>query len=126
MPAGRGEQPEAGDDTVQGVQLPPSHVRVGDTVVYTSKFNATYRFTVRDVDDAWITFETGQKVHADRFEREAFAVVRETGTEVGSTESDSVTANEPSRVPDRIDRTDRDDRAGEESSGDELSPTAAE
>lgn len=58
------------------VQIPADAVRVGDTVVYTSRLDKEYRFMVAGVDANWITFETGQMVHTDRFEREAFSVVR--------------------------------------------------
>ncbi|QLD87109.1 hypothetical protein HWV23_15715 [Natronomonas halophila] len=57
-------------------RLSSDAVRVGDTVVWTSKLNKEYRFTVATVDSTWITFQTGQMVHKDRFDREDFVVVR--------------------------------------------------
>lgn len=60
----------------RSLQLPADGVRVGDTVIYTSKFDAEYRFTIASVDPDWLTFETGQMVHKNRFERESFEVVR--------------------------------------------------
>jgi hypothetical protein len=64
-------------------------VRAGDRVVFESKLNKAYEFVVAAVDAEWITFETGQKVHKNRFDREDFAV-RRTGDE----ESASVRINE--------------------------------
>lgn len=57
-------------------ELPAESLRVGDTVVWTSKLNKEYRYEVAEIDSTWVTFETGLMVHTDRFERGAFEVVR--------------------------------------------------
>lgn len=131
MPEGTERRPEPGDEGEQRLQVAAAHVRVGDVVVYTSKLNAEYRFTVTDVDDEWITFRTGQKVHADRFDREPFAVIREqpegvtlAGADTASDESSQGTGR--AEHPDRADRTDRTEHAGNEATGRERSPTQAE
>lgn len=77
-------------------RLSSDAVRVGDTVVWTSKLNKEYRFTVAAVDSTWITFQTGQMVHKDRFDREDFAVVRtdEEASPAAETDGEEPTASD--------------------------------
>lgn len=67
---------ESDEQSRNRLQLPAEDVRVGDSVVFTSKLNKEYRFTVAAVDTEWLTFQTGQMVHVNRFERENFVVIR--------------------------------------------------
>jgi hypothetical protein len=88
------EEPPDDETAAQHRRRPADGVRAGDTVVYTSKLNKEYRFEVTDVDDDWIAFRTGQMVHADRFEREDFEVVRSGEAAVASAEGRTAPASE--------------------------------
>lgn len=79
-----GRKPDS--ETTHRVVIPAEALSVGDTVVWTSRLNKEYRYRVADIDGTWITFQTGVMVHRDRFEREAFEVVRE--SEVGTSSTD--------------------------------------
>lgn len=71
-------------------------VHSGDTVVYRNKRNREYRFEVADVDEEWVTFQTGQMVHINRFRREDFEVVR-SGVDPAEDEGDIAETPEESR-----------------------------
>lgn len=93
---GTGTYHDSVDETQRRLQVPANAVRVGDTIVHTSKLNKEYRFEVAAVDSDWITFETGQKVHADRFESDRFEVVRPDPTGSGVEERSDDAQRDPS------------------------------
>lgn len=68
---------ESDTEETRRTELSADALRVGDTVVWTSKLNKEYQYEVADIDSTWITFKTGLMVHTDRFERGAFEVVRD-------------------------------------------------
>jgi hypothetical protein len=85
---------ESRGTAAERLEVDADAVRAGDTVVFESKLNKAYEFVVADVDAEWITFETGQKVHKNRFDREDFAVRRNVREESGNGRSDEADGDE--------------------------------
>ena len=100
---GKTREPRDGSRGTEDVRsyVDADAVREGDTVVFTSRLDKEYEFDVADVDAEWITFETGQMVHKDRFDREDFAVRRTAGEEAGRVRMDDEEEDDSSPAADR-------------------------
>lgn len=89
-----------GDGDARPTALEADAVRPGDRVVFTSRLDKEYEFTVAEVDPTWLTFETGQMVHKDRFDREDFAVVRTASEASGRVTVEDADGPEPEEAVD--------------------------
>lgn len=92
---------ERTDSEASPRRIPTGEVRSGDTVIHTSRLNATYEFEVVDVGPDMITFETGQMVHVDRFHRKAFTVIRHPTDDASETEGESEAVDTEAMPPAR-------------------------